>query len=953
MASEVKTHLSQAELEQVWSFSNPPLPPVNSTICQLIDVNFQAHSEAIALSTTWQGEVTYAELDKLSANLATFLLESGLTSRDSEDAIKRRREPPQLFLVPILFEKSTWAVVTMVAILRAGAAFVPLDPKHSPARREAVLERTKSDFVLTSAECAPLMDQNGAGDRIVVIVGESLADELSRKYGQRERGAFGELSPPLLPGDAGTTAYVMFTSGSTGEPKGVVIDHATAASSCLALAARLRIGQGARVVQFSAYTFDACIFEILGTLIWGGTVCILSEDERVNSLANAITALKAEVFVPLTPTVARSISAAEVPHLQTIGLGGEAVTQADIDRWTDVPHLMNVYGPTETCIICVANNIRQGESSGLVLGEAFASATWVVDPEDHALLVKPGQVGELLVEGILASGYLGEPGLTSKAFVENPPWLMAGSMSRPGRKGRVYKTGDLVHHHPDGSGRLVFVGRKDSQVKIRGNRIELEDVEHHLRDCLSVSTVVVELVSLRIGDHDSADVKQALAAFIVDDEEGLPIDIKNPNEDTSSSLKRMVLSSQEASSLRQRLPDHMIPFAFFRIGHLPSTSSGKLDRKLLQVLGSQALLDMARIQQKEETESPHSEQLNESLERVWQLNREPPPKPPRVPTCLHHLFEKQAGMTPDSLAVCGWDGEFTYSELDSASSIFASHLSALGVGQNAVVPMIFETSSWAVVAILASKFENANSFTSKLLICIAIVLKVGGAFVGIDGRQLPERRNQMIGRLNAGIILVSEELAPTIAESSQLKHVVTVSSETLRILGESGLGPFSSQNLTCRSDAICYTIFTSGTTGTPKGVVTEHGAICTSVLAHITRMGVNSSSRVLQFSVCSFDACIMEIFPTLACGGVVCVPSTAERTDGGLEHAVARMRVNFFIVTPSVSRLIKATLTGRATVVLVGEAASPSDLVGWGEQVRLLNGCKSALIFFILWVTIH
>lgn len=211
----------------------------------------------------------------------------------------------------------------------------------------------------------------------------------------------------------------------------------------------------------------------------------------------------------------------------------------------------------------------------------------------------------------------------------------------------------------------------------------------------------------------------------------------------------------------------------------------------------------------------------------------------------------------------------------------------------------------------------------------------------------------MIGRVHADIVLVSKELAPTIPENLQLKHIVTVSSETLQDLVRSGLDPFSSHNLASRSDATCYIIFTSGTTGTPKGVVTEHGAICTSVLGHITRMGVNSSSRVLQFSVCSFDACIMEIFPALACGGVVCVPSTAERTDGGLDHAVARMHVNFFIVTPSVSRLIKATVTGRATVVLVGEAASASDLVGWSEQVRLLNGCKSASIAFIIWVSIH
>lgn len=712
MAAETKTPLSPAELEKVWSYSKPPLPLVNSTICQLIEVNFKAHPNATALSTTWQGEVTYTELDELTANLATFLLESVLATSGSGTGNEDQQKQEAPLLIPIFFEKSTWAVVAMVAILRAGAAFVPLDPKQPTARRDAVLARTNTDFVLTSEECAPLINKNAARNRTVVIVGESLADELSSKYSRREWGGFSQRLVPLLSVETSDTAYVMFTSGSTGEPKGVVVDHTTAASSCLALGARLGMGQGTRVVQFSAYTFDACIFEILGTLIWGGTVCILSDDERVNSLAKAITVLKAEVFVPLTPTVARSMTASEVPHLHTVCLGGEAVTQADIDRWTDVPHLLNVYGPTETCIICVANDVRQGESNGLVLGQAFASASWVVDLEDHDVLVRPGQVGELLVEGILATGYLGQPELTAKVFVDNPPWLMAGSTSRPGREGRVYKTGDLVRHHPDDSGRLVFVGRKDSQVKIRGNRIELEDVEHHLRDCLPVSAAVAELITPMPGAQEFADnARQILAGFLVGYESALPGEVKSSHEDMKSSLKQVKLSTQEASSLRQRLSDPMVPSAFFRIGHLPTTSSGKLDRKLLRAQGSRAMSDepcLDMIAPKDPEEIGYL-QINhpdvQSLDRIWQLNQDPPP---RTETCLHHLFEKQAEMTPDSIAICGWDGDFTYSELNRVSSIFASHLSALDVGPNTVIPLIFETSSWAVVAILASKFGRVH-----------------------------------------------------------------------------------------------------------------------------------------------------------------------------------------------------------------------------------------------------
>lgn len=719
MASQIKTPLSLADLEKVWSFSKPPLPLVNSTICQLIEVNFNAYPDAVALSSTWQDEITYFQLDQLTANLATFLLESGSVNMDlgskNEAHMEQKRHP----LIPILFEKSTWAVVAMVAILRAGAAFVPLDPNQPVTRRETVLRRTNAKLVLTSEGCASLVDQDVTGNRNVVIVGRSLADELSRKYHQRKQGASSHLSPSLQPAQNDATAYVIFTSGSTGEPKGVVVDHATAASSCLALGARLGMCQGTRVVQFSAFTFDACIFEILGTLIWGGTVCILSENERVNSLAKSITALKAEVFVPLTPTVARSMSAAEVPHLRTICLGGEAVTQADIDRWTDVPHLLNVYGPTETCIICVANDIGPGEANGLVLGQAFASATWVVDPEDHNVLVRPGQVGELLVEGILATEYFGQPKLTAEAFVHNPLWLLAGSTFRPGRKGRVYKTGDLVRHHPDGSGRLVFVGRKDSQVKIRGHRIELEDVEHHLRDCLPVSAAVAELITPMPGPHHFADdTRPILAAFLVGYENGVSSEVESSRQELVFPLQHVELSIQEASSLRHRLPSPMVPTVFFRIGHLPTMSSGKLDRKLLRALGTKAMENgrhLGKVARKEPAGiEPHNTQ---SLDRIWQLNHDAPPKPPSTATCLHHLFDKQAEMTPGSTAVCGWDGDFTYSELNRVSSIFASHLVTLGVGPNTVVPMIFATSSWAVVAILASKCGQMNHPTAHVGNC--------------------------------------------------------------------------------------------------------------------------------------------------------------------------------------------------------------------------------------------
>ncbi|KAK1911190.1 hypothetical protein P3342_011792 [Pyrenophora teres f. teres] len=158
----------------------------------------------------------------------------------------------------------------------------------------------------------------------------------------------------------------------------------------------------------------------------------------------------------------------------------------EILRQTSARVLINGYGPTECCIVCAGYTTTQAFTTGTI-GRAIASVSWVVDPENHHRLAPLGSVGELLVEGpILARGYLNDAEKTAAAFIEDPAWLMDGCQGYAGRHGRLYKTGDLVQYNDDGN--LVCVGRKDSQVKLRGQRIELGEIEHHLRECLPEAT---------------------------------------------------------------------------------------------------------------------------------------------------------------------------------------------------------------------------------------------------------------------------------------------------------------------------------------------------------------------------------------------------------------------------------------------------------------------------------
>ncbi|KAI2478316.1 EntF Non-ribosomal peptide synthetase module protein [Pyrenophora tritici-repentis] len=299
----------------------------------------------------------------------------------------------------------------------------------------------------------------------------------------------------------------MFTSGSTGVPKGVLLEHKAVSTSCLGHGKEFRFGPHIRALQFSAYTFDVSMTDIITTLIFGGTVCIPSDDDRFDNLTTAINTMGVN-WALLTPTVARLLDPKDIQSLQTLALAGEGVSLDDWNRWKGHVQLINAYGPTECCIICTSYSGVQDFESGTI-GKSIASVSWVVDLEDYNKLMPVGSVGELLVEGpILARGYLNDAEKTKDSFISDPAWLLEGGGDFPGRKGRMYKTGDLVRYRPDGN--LICLGRKDGQVKIRGQRVELGEVEHHIRSYMpEAQQIVVEAIA-PAGKGDNT----TLAAFL-------------------------------------------------------------------------------------------------------------------------------------------------------------------------------------------------------------------------------------------------------------------------------------------------------------------------------------------------------------------------------------------------------------------------------------------------------
>lgn len=408
---------------------------------------------------SWDGNLTYAELGQLSNQLAQQMASLGVG--------------PEV-LVPICFHKSKWAVVAMLGVMKAGGAFVPLSPFDPRKHLETIIQDVGARFVLADIDVADLLGD--IVDRVFVV---PPAEKLAT--------ASDDCALPVVSSD--NIAYVLYTSGSTGTPKGVLVEHRALSTNMKYLGAAFGLSRVSRVYQFSSYTFDVAVLDIFVTLAAGGCICIPSEDQRANNV-EAMNRMKVTLAL-LTPSIARTIDPESLETLETLIFGGEAVGRSDVSQWAKKVRLINAYGPTECCIACNFNTYAGRDSRPDVIGRAVGSTSWVVEPDNHEILAPVGAVGELVVQGgTLARGYLHNREKTEKSFVL-PKWLSESTSKR------VYKTGDLVRYTDDG--RLVYLGRKDTQVKLHGQRIEVGEIEHHMLGHPLVKNALVLLADIRKG----------------------------------------------------------------------------------------------------------------------------------------------------------------------------------------------------------------------------------------------------------------------------------------------------------------------------------------------------------------------------------------------------------------------------------------------------------------------
>lgn len=501
----------------------------------------QAALRPDAIAVVYENQaLNYAELNERANRLARMLISEGVG--------------PEQF-VALALPRSLEMAVGLLAVLKAGAAYLPLDPDYPADRIAFMLKDAQPAFIMTNTKAANHIPPVENVPKIVLDDPE-LAEKLNTYPAENPKNK--DRTQPLSPLN---TAYVIYTSGSTGVPKGVMIPHQNVTRLFAATEHWFRFSSDDIWTMFHSYAFDFSVWEIWGPLLHGGRLVIVPH--HVSRSPEAFLRLLVKEGVTVlnqTPSAFYQFMQAEREQpdlgqalsLRYVIFGGEALELSRLEDWynrhpENRPQLINMYGITETTVhvsyIELDRSMAALRANSLIGCGIPDLGVYVLD--ERLQPVPPGVAGELYVSGAgLARGYLGRPGLTSERFIADP-------FGPPGT--RMYRTGDVARLRADGS--LDYVGRADHQVKIRGFRIELGEIEAAL-----VQHPQLEDAAVIVREDQPGDKR--LAAYVI------------PSEETFDTAELRKYAAE-------RLPDYMLPAAFVTMKELPLTPNGKLDRKAL------------------------------------------------------------------------------------------------------------------------------------------------------------------------------------------------------------------------------------------------------------------------------------------------------------------------------------------------------------------------------------
>ena len=529
--------LTEAEAQQMLIDWNNTAAPFPSEACfhQLFEQHALTQPDAIAVQFGAQ-HLTYGELNARAGQLAHHLQARGVTS----DTI-----------VGICTERSLEMVIGILGVLKAGGAYLPLDPNYPADRLAFMFADSQARLLLTQSHLQSEIENLQSAIELLCLDSDwpQIAQESADDF---ESGA-----------TADNLAYVIYTSGSTGQPKGTLLAHRGLCNLAMAQQQAFSVRAGKRVLQFSPFSFDASVWELAMALGSGATL-VLARQEELMSVPDLHRLLQQQriTHVTLPPSVLALLSADDLPELEVVNAAGERCPAELAVRWSRQRKFFNAYGPTETTVCASLHLCRDDETSDPPIGRPLPNfKLFVLDAQQRPVPI--GIPGELHIAGAgLARGYLNRAELTAEKFVElqiaelqpSASVNLQSAISNLPSALRLYRTGDLVRWRADGQ--LEYLGRIDEQVKIRGFRIELGEIEAVLRQHAAVRDAVVAV-------REDASGDKRLAAYLITEGDAA------------------FNASDIREHLRQKLPEYMVPSHYLTLDQFPLSPSGKVDRKKL------------------------------------------------------------------------------------------------------------------------------------------------------------------------------------------------------------------------------------------------------------------------------------------------------------------------------------------------------------------------------------
>lgn len=536
------SRLGPSNEEQLLALTPPKAEPIEQCVHAAFEEQVERDPNALAI-TSWDGDLTYCELNELANKLSYVLIAAGVRPNT---------------IVPLCFEKCLWVVVAQLAVLKAGAAVLTLDTTHPSERLHVMVECSKASVILAHPDRVHRLSQDTLASVQLILLNEDLIWQALPAAKIPE--------PAVQPGDL---AFIVFTSGSTGLPKGIMLEHQAVRTASQRHAEMFNVAPGSRCFQFSAFAFDVHITDIFVPLQYGATICMPSESERMDDLAGAINRFGASDAY-LTPTVGMLFGPADVPCLKKVLMGGEPLSRQIAKKWSGDVFVVNALGPSETSNWVSYGRVLPGTCQPLNVGKAVGLSAWLVEPSSGHELVPLGAIGEVCAESpCLARGYLHDTEKTDASFLTDPPFLLPNG--RIGR--RVYCLGDLVRANSDGS--MVYVGRKDNQIKVHGQRLESSEVEVVLAEAAEVRYVLVSRPKAGL----CADQTVAVLALQNTHDLTKPALTVLSDDDRTYAQEALARITELA---HEKLAGWMMPTVWVVVNHIPSSASGKLDRNTVR-----------------------------------------------------------------------------------------------------------------------------------------------------------------------------------------------------------------------------------------------------------------------------------------------------------------------------------------------------------------------------------